>query len=225
MKFLSDFFPILLFFAAYKYYGIFTATAVAITVSLLQVAWQWFRHHHVEKMSLVTMGLITVLGGATLLFHNPIFVMWKPTIVYWLFATIFIGSLFVGEKPLTERMMSHVVEAPQNVWRRLTIAWGSFFILLGVANIMVANRYFVAQRELDHAAGHGVEIANCADQLTGPLLQLCKNAKIMEDQWVDFKLFGLMGLMALFVIAQAFYLARYMRPAEEANEPENSGDQ
>jgi len=225
MKFLSDFFPILLFFAAYKLHGIYAATGVAIGVTLLQVGWQWFRHHHVEKMSLITLGLIVVLGGATLLLHNPIFVMWKPTIVYWVFALAFFGSQFVGEKPLTERMMSHVVEAPQNVWKRLNIAWGSFFVLLGVANLMVANRYFIAQQELDQAAGHPVEIADCADHLTGQLLHMCQNAELMESQWVNFKLFGLMGLMLLFIIVQAVYLGRYMQAPAETSQSSETGDQ
>lgn len=224
MKFLFDLFPILLFFVVYKFYGIYAATAAAIVTTLLQVAWQWFRQRRVDKMLLVTMALIVVLGGATLLLHDRAFVMWKPTAIYWLFAAVFIGSQFVGEKPLVERMMAHVVEAPNQVWKRLNLLWGGFFILLGFANLYVANRYFIAQRELDVAAGREVEIAECAEQLTGTLLTLCQNAVTMEAQWVNFKLFGLMGLMILFVIAQAFYLTRYMRPETPATESDNSGE-
>lgn len=225
MKFLFDFFPILLFFIAYKTHGIYVATGVAIAVALAQVSWQWFRHRRVEKMSLITLVLIAVLGGATLLLHDRAFVMWKPTIIYWLFGAVFLGSHLVGDKLLVERMMAHAVEAPAPVWRRLNAVWGGFFILLGFANLYVANRYFVAQRELDHAAGRSVEIADCANQLTGSLLQLCQNAGTMEAQWVNFKLFGLMGLMILFVIAQAFYLARYMQPAAPESETSNRGEQ
>jgi intracellular septation protein len=105
------------------------------------------------------------------------------------------------------------------------MAWGGFFIFLGVANLIMANRYFVAQRELDQAAGSSVEIATCAGQMTGNLLKLCENAVAMEAQWVKFKVFGLMGLMILFVIAQAFYLARYMQPAAQTGETDNNGDQ
>lgn len=218
MKFLFDLFPILLFFAVYKFYGIYAATAAAIATTILQVAWQWFRHRRIDRMLLVTLVLIVVLGGATLLLHDRTFVMWKPTAIYWLFATIFFASQFVGEKPLIERMMTHVVEAPNQVWKRLNLLWGGFFILLGLANLYMANRYFSAQRDLDLAAGHAVEITECADQLAGTLLTLCQNAVAMEAQWVNFKLFGLMGLMILFVIAQAFYLSRYMRPEAPAGE-------
>lgn len=225
MKFLFDFFPILLFFAVYKLHGIYAATAAAIAATVLQVAWQWFRHRRVDKMLLVTLVLISVLGGATILFHDRTFVMWKPTAIYWLFAAVLFASQFIGKKPLMERMMAHVVEAPGAVWMRLNLAWSGFFVFLGIANLYVANRYFVAQRELDEAAGSPVEIADCAEQLTGSLLNLCQNAVAMEAQWVNFKLFGLMGLMALFVIAQAFYLARYMQPAVQAAETDNNGDQ
>lgn len=225
MKFLFDFFPILLFFAVYKLYGIYAATAAAIGATVLQVAWQWLRHRRVDKMLLVTLALIVVLGGATLLFHDRAFVMWKPTAIYWLFALVFFGSQFIGRKPLMERMMGHVVEAPATVWKRLNLLWGSFFIFLGFANLYVANRYFTAQRELDQAAGSSVEITDCAEQLTGSLLGLCQTAIKMEEQWVNFKLFGLMGLMLLFVVAQAFYLARYMQqPAVQAGKTDNNGE-
>jgi intracellular septation protein len=224
MKFLFDLLPILLFFAVYKFQGIYAATGAAIAATALQVAWQWYRHRRVDKMLLVTLVLISALGGATILFHDRAFVMWKPTAIYWLFAAVLFGSQFIGGKPLMERMMAHVVEAPSAVWKRLNMLWGGFFIFLGVANLYVANRYFAAQRELDQAAGSSVEIANCAEQLTGNLLNLCENAVAMEAQWVNFKLFGLMGLMVLFVIAQAFYLARYMQPAAQTGETDNNGD-
>lgn len=224
MKFLFDLFPILLFFAVYKLQGIYAATGAAIAATVVQVAWQWFRHRRVDKMLLITLVLVTVLGGATILFHDRAFVMWKPTAIYWLFAVVLLGSQFIGGKPVMERMMAHVVEAPSAVWKRLNLAWSVFFVFLGIANLYVANRYFIAQRELDLAAGGSVEIANCAAQLSGHLLQLCENAVTMEAQWVDFKLFGLMGLMILFVIAQAFYLARYMQPPAQAGETDNNGD-
>lgn len=224
MKFLFDFFPILLFFAVYKLHGIYAATGAAIAATVAQVAWQWFRHRRVDKMLLVTLVLISVLGGATIVFHDRAFVMWKPTAIYWLFALVVFGSQFIGEKPLMERMMAHVVEAPSAIWKRLNLAWGSFFIILGFANLYMANRYFVAQQELDQAAGKSVEIADCAEQLTGGLLHLCQNAVSMEAQWVNFKLFGLMGLMVLFVIGQAFYLGRYMQPETQTSNPDNNGE-
>src|ERR1700733_11878748 len=105
MKLLFDFFPILLFFVAYKYFGIYTATAIAMIASLSQVAFYRLKFQHYEKMHLISLAIIMVLGGATLFFHNPWFIKWKPTGIYWFSALIFIGSSFIGSKPLIQKMM------------------------------------------------------------------------------------------------------------------------
>ena len=223
MKFLFDFFPILLFFIAYKLYGIYPATAVAIAASFVQVAAFWLKHRRFENMHLVTLGLIVVLGGATLLLQDKTFFMWKPTAVNWLFAVVFLGSQFIGKKPIVERMMAHAIEAPQRVWKRLNISWITFFTTMGFANLYVANFFFQAQIELDQTAGEAIDVDHC-DSLAGQVLQLCQHAKLMEENWVDFKLFGMMGLTFVFVIGQAFYLARHMpEQAAESIKEDNEG--
>jgi intracellular septation protein len=93
MKFLFDLFPVILFFVAFKFYGIYTATAVAIVATLAQIIYCKIRHGVVEKMLLASGVIITVFGGATLLLKDPTFIEWKPTILYWLFAT----SLIAGQ--------------------------------------------------------------------------------------------------------------------------------
>lgn len=173
MKFLFDLLPVLLFFAAYKLYDIWVATVVAIVAAVIQVGLTWAMHRRVEKMHLVTLALIVVLGGATLAFHDETFIKWKPTLVNWLFAVVFLGSQFIGEKNLVERMMSHAVTVPRVIWSRLNLAWVTFFTALGVLNLYVAFSFDT-------------------------------------DTWVDFKLYGLMGLTLAFVVVQSFYLARHM---------------
>jgi len=210
MKLLFDFFPILLFFIAYKVYGIYAATAVAIAAAVIQNAVFWFRHRRFENMHLITLGLIVVLGGATLVLQDKSFIMWKPTAVNWMFALAFVGSQFIGEKTLVERMMSHAITIPQPAWTRLNMSWVIFFVAMGFANLYVANFYFVANAALTAAANAPVEIEHCASQFTDQLLDLCQSAKAAEEQWVNFKLFGMMGLTILFVIGQAFYLARHV---------------
>ncbi len=222
MKFLFDFFPILLFFIAYKLYGMYTATAVAIAASFVQVAAFWLKNKRFEKMHLITLGLITVLGGATLLLQDRAFFMWKPTAINWLFAVVFLGSQFFGEKPIIERMMSHAIEAPKQVWHRLNLSWVTFFTAMGIANLYVANFYFQAEERLTQAAGKEVDIDQC-NTLGGQLLELCQHAKQMEGQWVDFKLYWMMGLTFVFVIGQAFYLARHMPEQAEAIQENNEG--
>ena len=216
MKFLFDFFPILLFFIAYKLYGIYVATAVAIAASFLQVTLFWLKHRRFEKMHLVTLALIAVLGGATLLLQDKAFFMWKPTAVNWAFALGFLLTQFIGDKPLVERMMSHAIEAPATVWRNLNISWVSFFILMGFVNLYVANFYFQAEAALFSASGQEVDLQTCQQLYQGQILDLCNHAREMENNWVNFKLFGMLGLTILFVIGQSIYLAKHMKQQPES---------
>lgn len=206
MKLLYDFFPVILFFIVYKFYGaippeaihainpwlpltlvpgehgdaIFLATAVAIVASFVQVGFYWLRHKRFETMHLVSLVLITLFGGATLYLHNPEFIKWKPTAINWLFGIAFLGSQFIGKKPLVERLMSHAIHVPPLIWRRLNLSWVGFFFLSGALNIWVAYQF-------------------------------------SQEIWVDFKLFGMLGLSIAFIVAQALYLARFMQEAEPAN--------
>lgn len=178
MKLLVDFLPILLFFVAYKLYDIYIATAVAIAASVAQVAWSWLRHRKVENMQWVTMGLIVVLGGLTLMLRDETFIKWKPTLVNWLFAVVFLASQYIGSKSVLQRMMAGNLTLPEPVWQRLNWIWVSFFVALGAINLYVAYSY-------------DTEI------------------------WVNFKLFGMMGLTLVFIIAQGFYLSRYIKADEK----------
>lgn len=180
MKQLFDLFPILLFFVAYKLYGIYAATVTAIVASIIQVAFYWFKNRRFEIMHLVSLGIITVFGGATLVLQDEMFIKWKPTVLNALFALAFLGSQWIGQKPLIERMMGGHVQAPSIVWRRLNLIWAAFFLLLGAINLFVVYNFDT-------------------------------------DTWVNFKLFGLLGLTLLFVLAQSMYLFRFM-PETQAEE-------
>lgn len=215
MKLLIDFLPVLLFFVAYKLAGIYVATGVAILASLLQVGWFWLRHRRVETLPLLTLGLLLVFGGLTLALHDPIFVMWKPTLVNWLFASAFLGSQLFGTRTLTERMMGQAIALAPAIWTRLNLLWAGFFIVLGLANLFVVyigSGFFAAQQALLGAAGHSViDLSDCAAIATDTLRELCNTAQDREEVWVNFKLFGMMGMTLAFVIAQAVYLARHLK--------------
>jgi intracellular septation protein len=182
MKFLFDFFPILLFFVAYKLYDIYVATAVAIAAAAVQTAAFWLRHRRFEKMHLVTFGLLVVFGGLTIALRDPLFIKWKPTVINWLFAVVFTASHWIGEKPLVERMMAHAIQAPRVVWLRLSWMWVAFFTGVGVLNLYVAYNF-------------------------------------TEETWVNFKLFGILGITFAFVVAQAFYLGRYVQEQKAEEKP------
>jgi intracellular septation protein len=149
MKFLFDFFPILAFFIAFKMTadsdeGIYLATSVLIIASFIQVAVFWLMYRRFEKMHLITLAVVIVFGGATLLFHDIRFIKWKPTVVMWAFAIVAFGSEYIGEKNLFHRMMHYAddkISVPNFVWYRLNLALVLFFIFIGAANLYVAFNF------------------------------------------------------------------------------------
>ena len=173
MKFLFDLFPIILFFIAYKWLGIFAATAVAIGATFLQIGWVWFRHRKVDNMLWVSLGVIVVFGGATLLFHDETFIKWKPTVLYALFGLTLLVAQFGFGKNFIKTMMEKQMTLPDAVWLKVMYSWVGFFFLMGVLNLYVAFNY-------------------------------------STDAWVNFKMFGGLGLMLVFIVLQALMLAKYV---------------
>ena len=127
MKLLLDFLPILIFFGVYKLTGdLITATAVLIPVTIIQVTVVYWLTKKVEKMALVTLALVIVLGGLTVFLNDGWFIMWKPTVVNWLFAAAFFGSHFIGQKPIIERLLGHAISLEPQQWVTLSFAWIAF---------------------------------------------------------------------------------------------------
>jgi intracellular septation protein len=181
MKLLLDFFPIILFFAAFKFAGIYVATGVAIVATIAQIAWLRYSTGKVEPMQWVSLAVIVLFGGATIALQNETFIKWKPTVLYWLMGgTLAAGQLFF-RKNLLKSLMGSQLELPEAAWRVTNWSWIAFFAVMGVVNLWVAYTFDT-------------------------------------DTWVNFKLFGGLGLMALFIVGQALYLGRYMK-ADEAREP------
>ena len=201
MKFLFDLFPVILFFTAFKLAGanepaahelalrwlgsgiapsqapILIATAVAIIATFGQIAWVWLRKGKVDTMLWVSLAIIVVFGGATLYLHDETFIKWKPTVLYWLFATALGGSALLFRKNLIRTMLAGQIELPDPAWNKLNISWAGFFACMGFLNLYVAFNF-------------------------------------PTEIWVDFKLFGGMGLMLAFVIGQALFLAKYVEQKE-----------
>lgn len=142
MKLLFDFFPIAAFFIAYKWQGIYLATAIAIVASLIQVLWSRYKQGRFEKIPLITFFSILVMGGATLFLKNEIFIKWKPTVVYWILGLVFLASHFVGQqKPIIQRLVGETLPLPQSIWNRLNCSWVIFFFLMGILNLYVIHHY------------------------------------------------------------------------------------
>ena len=186
MKLLFDLFPLLIFFATFKFYDIYTATAAAILATFVQVGVFWVRHRRFETMHLVTLAAISVFGGLTIVLQDEAFIKWKPSIVNWAFAAAILATLFIGRKSALERLLGSQVALPSPVWRKLNIAWGVFFLLMGLLNLYVA---------FYHNPG--------ADEV------------IRTRTWVNFKVFDLTGLTLVFVVLQMAYLAKHAVLKEE----------
>jgi len=192
MKMLFDYFPIIVFFAVFKFLtgddssgevikeAMIMATKAGIAASFLQVVLYWIKTRKFEKMHLISLALIIVFGSITIALDDPLYIKWKTTILEWVFALVFLGSQYIGKKNLVHRMMGSVIEAPDNVWRNLNFAWAGFFTLMGFVNLYV--------------------IYNFSDAF-----------------WVDFKLFGMLGMTLVFVIAQGLFMAKYVIQEEESN--------
>ena len=138
MKFLFDLFPVILFFAAFKLGNIFLATGVAMVASLAQIAWVWFRQRKVDPMLWISLCIITVFGGLTLVLHDETFIKWKPTILYWAFAAGLSGGTLFYDKNFIRTMLQEQLKLPEVIWKRLNWAWIAFFTLMGFVNLAVA---------------------------------------------------------------------------------------
>lgn len=211
MKLLLDFLPIICFFATFKYAEshkdlaaqianrylhafvsggpitpleapILLATGVVIAVTLVLMVVMKLRGQKLDKLLWINVGVVTVLGLATLWFRNEAFIKWKPTMVYWGMALIFLLSEKFTGKSVLRALMGEQMQLPEPVWRNLTLAWFGFFALMGVLNLYIAYNF-------------------------------------STDIWVDFKLFGGIGLMIVFVIAQGIYLGRHIKPQPEESKP------
>lgn len=198
MKLLFDLFPIILFFIAFKWGdanpehatallanlglhlngaakpGVLLATLVAIVATFGQIAWVWTKHRKVDTMLWISLALIVVFGGATLWLQDEAFIKWKPTVLYWLFASALTLTPLLFGRNLIRLMMEKQLNLPDIVWARLNLGWASFFAFMGGANLFVAFNY-------------------------------------STDAWVNFKLFGSLGLMVLFILGQSLYLGRHIK--------------
>jgi intracellular septation protein len=180
-KLLFDLFPIILFFVAFKFADIYTATAVAIGATIAQIAWLKLRGRHVEVMQWISLGVIVVFGGLTLMLHDEAFIKWKPTILYWLFAGGLLVARLMGRN-LMKTFMGAQMTLPETVWERVNQMWIVYFLVMGALNLWVAYSW-------------------------------------STDIWVNFKLFGTLGMTLLFVVLQGVYLSRFLKDSGDEARP------
>ena len=210
MKLLLDFLPIILFFGAFKYaeghadwaarfatdhFGfivsggvvgteeapVLLATVVAIVATCAQIAYLLARRRKIDMILWITFAIVVVLGGATIWFHNPTFIKWKLSVLYWTMGLAFWISQAFSQKNLLQSLMGDQLVLPAKVWQRLNVAWIAFYAFMGLLNLYVAYNY-------------------------------------TTSTWANFKVFGATGLMLVFMVAQGFYVSRYLEPEPAVNE-------
>ncbi|MGP8033737.1 MAG: septation protein IspZ [Steroidobacteraceae bacterium] len=187
MQALTEFAPLVAFAAAYYLRGLYVATAVLMAAMLLLLALDWLRLKRIPPLHALSTLLVLIFGGATLLLHDRVFIQWKPTVFFWLASLAFLGSRWLGERTLTERLLGPALteafgarlQVSAALWRRLNLLWVLFYFLLGALNVVV-------------------------------LMYLSERA------WVALKLVDFV-LMLLFVLAQVLWVAaRAVSPAAQA---------
>jgi len=213
MKFLFDFFPILLFFGVFKLAEIYEqaafglvsatmgsmvagggikpdqapimlATVVAIIATCFQITYVKLRGRKVDGMLWISFLIITVFGSLTIYFHDDTFIKWKPTIIYWIFAMAMFISQFAFGKNMMRQAMEAQIKLPEDVWKKVGLSWMTFFLVLGFINLIAAFVVFKGD----------------------------------TSAWVSFKAFGINGILFVFIIGQTFFLSKYIEEDDKVEE-------
>ncbi len=163
MKFLFDLFPVILFFIAYKFSDIYTATLVVIGATIFQVIYSKLVHKRVDKLLIFNAVLISILGGTTLWLHDANFIKWKPSILYGLLSGALLFFQFFKKKNLVKNLMGKQIHLTEKGWDQISITSAVFFGVLGALNLYIAFNF-------------------------------------SESTWVNFKLFGITGLIMCYAV-------------------------
>ena len=137
MKLLLEFFPLLVFFACYKLYDIYTATGALIAAFAVQLVLLWIKNRKIEKMQWITFGMVTFFGGLTIFLHDDAFIKWKVSIIYSLFGAALAITQLMG-KPVIKQMLGKEITLPDFVWARINIGWMLCCFLSAALNYYVA---------------------------------------------------------------------------------------
>ena len=213
MKFLLDFGPIVLFFIVYKYYGLYAAIYAMIASTFVQIMYSRVTTGKFVTSQVLTFALLVVFGGISIVLRDPAFVMWKVSVLYVIFAAVLIGSNYIGSKTLLERIMGKELQLPRNTWVNLTWFWSLGFIIIAIINAFFVNTALSA-RNLFLNSGSitdpKLDLKNF-DCSQSPLESLCLIAQSSEESWVNFKLFGTLGLTLVLIIITVLMLSKHIK--------------
>jgi intracellular septation protein len=171
VQILADFLPLLLFLGAYLYEDLYFAITVLMFAMPISLGIKWIMTRKIDRMYLGSTIALLIFGGAALYFKNPYFLFWKPTVLNWVIGAVFLGSQWIGAKPIVQRMFGEAATLTAEQWTKLNLSWVVFFVVAGILNIYVAYNF-------------------------------------SEEFWVNFKVFGLMGLSLLFIVGQTIWMSK-----------------
>jgi intracellular septation protein len=141
MKILIDFFPILLFFAAYKFYGIYAGTAVLMGATVVQMGLIYAIDRRLQTMHKVTLVLILLFGTLTLVLQDDRFIKWKPTVLYGAMAFALAVALWALKKNFLKILLGAQLSLPDAVWTRLNVAWIVYCAFMSALNAYVVVNF------------------------------------------------------------------------------------
>ncbi len=247
MQIFLDFLPVIAFFVVYQLDNIYSAVVATALTAVSVFAFTWHRKKRIEPLQLSSLLIICAAAALTVLFRDDAFIKWKPTIVNGLFAAVFACSL-VSRKTLAERLLGSQLALPATIWRTVTVSWVLFFTFCAVANYLVAFIYSVEFSDLSEPQKAEYQLIQTDDAAYAHLVlnqrneTLTTDAKqkiaatsenqraqeyllsIHQEQWVNFKLFGMLAMTVLFILLQGIYLSRHISDSEPnmAQEPGNT---
>ncbi len=137
----QDFFPVLCFFAMYQYGGVYPATFILILTAMSIYGIQCYRLNQPQLSQLALNLTIYVFGAMTLAFHNPHFIQWKPTIVYWIIGLVIGGSPFFRKESFLQTWLGTQVTVDTKHWLKMSYFTLLFFVLLGFMNLYIAYHW------------------------------------------------------------------------------------
>ncbi len=139
LKFITDFGPLLIFFIVYYKSGKNLTTAIPplIITTIIAVALVYFIEKKIPYVPLIGGIVITLFGGLTLYFNNPIFIYMKPTIVNLIFACVLIVSNILYKKNFLKIFLQSAFQLDDIGWNKLNFRWAYFFIFLAFLNEIV----------------------------------------------------------------------------------------
>lgn len=141
MKAMIDLIPFVFFYIAYQFYGFYAATGAIIIACSIQSLILFCINRRLERLQVIVLALIWVFGGVTLLLHNPIYLQYKVSVLYWIMSLVFFYTQFFSKEKALSYVLKDHLTLPASAWKALNLSWAVFFLLMGSLNLYVVYHF------------------------------------------------------------------------------------